>query len=305
MRRRLSAVLGAAGLLLALASSPSAAEQPAQAGWTPVVLPDGMQRDLQSVATGLRYRIFVSVPEGPAPAAGYPVIYVLDGNAAFPTLALMNRSVDRRSQRTGIGAAVVVGIGYASGEDFDVAGRARDYTPPAGAQVPSGQGGAEQFLDFIEQELKPLIAASHPIDPARQAIFGHSFGGLLVLHALFTRPAAFSTFLAASPSIWWQEQFILGELPALAERSAALPALPRVMISVGEREDDLPRGKLSPELLATLAKRPMVDAARRLAATLQGQAGWSEQVTFHLLAGEDHGSAWFPALSRALTIFLQ
>lgn len=297
--------LGTSAALLASAALPSFAAPGAQGGWQPAGLPQAQQLDLPSHRTGQRYRIFISVPETAAPAAGHPVLYVLDGNAAFPSIALMARTVARRSEVTGLHAPVVIGIGYASGEDFDSAARARDYTPSANGKAASGEGGADHFLDFIEQELKPLIQATAPIDVQRQALFGHSYGGLLTLHALFTRPTAFQTYVAASPSIWFADHYLLSELKAL---SAPRQHKARLLLTVGELEQSAaPPSARQPGRSAGRAERRMVDDARNLAVQLeaQQQALGLERVRFIALAHENHGSALFPALSRGLEFFLE
>lgn len=296
------------GLLFSPAGAalPPGPAAPPALDWAAVTLPAARQVDLSARATGHRYRIFVAPPPGPAPSTGYPVLYVLDGNASFPLAALLARNAAARSERTGQIAALVVGIGYPGERDFDVAARSRDYTPgscasPADA-LSAQTGCASAFLRFIETELKPLIAAQHPVDASRQALFGHSFGGLLVLHALFSQPQAFSTYLASSPSIWWQEQALFDALQQLALEPPQ--AATRVQISVGALEDQAPEGRLSPELQALLASRRMVEPARRLADRLRARPGWAERVDFHELAGEDHGSAWLGAMARGMRLFL-
>ena len=323
---RLPLFLGRAGLTLAMLATGlppawaegtahaaaraklDAAASPASSPWSSVQLPGTQQLDLQARKSRHRYRIFLSVPTTPAPAAGHPVLYVLDGNAAFPVAAFLSRAAARYSEVSGHAAPVVVGIGYTGDADFDVPARKRDYTVGATRpELATGEGGADRFLDFIEHELKPLIAAKHPVDPKRQALFGHSFGGLFVLHALFTRPHAFSTYLASSPSIWWNNKRVLEALPALQDlaRKADGKPLPRVQISVGALEDDPPKGKYSAEKLAMHAARPMVSEARSVAARLKAQPGWADQVTYHELAGEDHGAVWLPALSRGMQFFIE
>lgn len=302
--RRLSFAFCLGGLLLAAFALPVRADvQGAEPAWADVKLPAAQQLDLRAAGTGRRYRVFVSVPSSPPPATGYPVLYVLDGNAMFPVAAFLSRSVASRSHVTGQVAPLVVGIGYPGEADFDVASRQRDYTPGAGKPDASAtEGGADLLLDVIEKDLKPLIASRHRVDPARQALFGHSFGGLFVLHALFTRPAGFSTYLASSPSIWWRDRLVLGELDEKA-RSGAGPA-PRLQISVGALEDQLPGGRQTPEMRAMRASRPMVSEARGLAARLQGAPAWSGRVAYLELEGEDHGTAWLPAMTRGLRFFL-
>lgn len=275
--------------------------------WLAVTLPAAQQLDLQAQGSGQgsgqHYRIFLSVPEAPPPPGGYPVLYLLDGNAAFPVAAFLARGFASRREITGHPQVLVVGIGYPGEADFHVAQRLRDYTPSVSRpEAAAEEGGADRLLDFIEQQLKPLVASRYPVDPARQALFGHSLGGLFVLHALSTRPASFSTYLASSPSIWWDRHRVMNRLPAL-ERTAA-DLRPQVQISVGALEDDPPAGPIPADIRALLADRQMVAPARRAAQTLQALPGWHSRVVYHELAGEDHGPVWLPALSRGLRLFL-
>ena len=105
-----------------------------------------------------------------------------------------------------------------------------------------------------------------PVDGGRRALWGHSYGGVLVLHALFTRPDAFSTYTAADPSLWWGQGWLLEE-----ERSAAaLPSpAPRLLWWLGEGAPDRhppPLGR-DPAAVAAMAQAlqvistPMVLAA--------------------------------------------
>jgi predicted alpha/beta superfamily hydrolase len=290
-RRR---ILGAAAALTALATPLARAA----AEWQPATLHQARQLDITSPITGQTYRIFVSIPTAPPPPAGYPVIYALDGNATFPTLAVMARTILPR----GAALPVVVGIGYPGEFDYGM-GRGRDYTPPSGADGPAKEGGADLFLDFIERELKPLIATLAPLDPARQALYGHSYGGLCTLHALFTRPAMFQTYLAASPSIWYRERVVLGGMDGFGRRVAALPSKPSLMLAVGELEQPSTANGPLQGRDAIAAARRMVDNARELGERLQ-KTNTLARAQFHLLAHEDHGSATFPAMARGLEFFL-
>lgn len=301
--RYLKSTIGCFSLALA-ALSLSAPAVAGSGSWSAVVLAAAQQIDITSTQNGHPYRIFVSIPSSPPPAEGYPVLYVLDGNAAFPVAAFLARSATNRREVTGLPPPLVVGIGYQGDSDFDVKARQRDYTigqPQAGGTAT--EGGADRLLDFIEQEVKPMIAAKYQVNNRRQALFGHSFGGLLVLHALFTRPGSYSTFLASSPSIWWRDKLVLSELPNLIKTPKH--DLPRVQISVGALEDQPRKGHYPPQMLAMLAKRPMVTEARALAARLQQMPGGKLSVAYHELKGEDHGSAWLPAMTRGMQFFLE
>ena len=293
-------VLGAAAV--ATAGSLIAPLARAADGWRTATLPLGQQRDFKSAITGQDYRIFISVPSVAAPAGGFPVLYALDGNATFPTLALLGRLRGGRARDPGRVPPVIVGIGYAVDQPYSIA-RGRDYTPPTGSAGPATEGGVELFLDFIERELKPLVATLAPLDPARQALYGHSYGGLCTLHALFTRPAMFQTYLAASPSIWYGEQAVLANEKGLGKRVAALPSKPSLMMTVGELEQPAANAAPLDAHAAVAAKRRMVSEARELAARLDAGKTLA-RVQFQVLPHENHGSAMFPAMARGLEFFL-
>lgn len=267
--------------------------------------------------SGAEFRIFVARPLLPPPPAGYPVIYMLDGNAAFGTMTEAVRLQSARPQATGVEPAVVVGIGYPTDLPLDLERRTFDYTPevdrtalsprPDGSPWPP-TGGAAAFLDFIEDELKPMISAELPVDPHRQALFGHSFGGLFTLYALFKKPHAFRAYIAGSPSIWFGDRAILAaerDLPALLRDGAADL---RVMIAVGALEQTLSPGEqqapAGARRAAWIEKNRMVDNARELAERLEGLAPRGVRVAYEEFPGENHVSVIPALISRALRFAL-
>ena len=202
----------------------------------PVAMEKAEQWTMRS-KSGRIFEISVARPSGPAPEHGYPVMYVLDPSTAFATL------VDTtRNQEQMFGPVVVVGVGYAS--DAEIENRSYDLTPltdpkdlPEGPPAGWGAtGGNDAFLSFLVDELKPAIAKTVAVDPARQALFGHSLGGLFVLHVLFTHEEAFDTYIAGSPSIWWGKKSILNEVPAFKVRQEKSKTTRRLLITVGELE---------------------------------------------------------------------
>jgi hypothetical protein len=104
----------------------------AQRAASAVALPGTERHVLRASATQREYHIMVSRPIGNPPSpSGYPVIYMLDANAAFATMAEAVGLRSRRPEVTGIVPSVVVGIGYATDEPFDPVARTYDCTPPA------------------------------------------------------------------------------------------------------------------------------------------------------------------------------
>lgn len=67
--------------VLLLSSWPGAVGPEEEPPAVPVTIPGASRFDVASKA-GQPYRIFVYVPDAPAPAAGYPVMYALDGNSS-------------------------------------------------------------------------------------------------------------------------------------------------------------------------------------------------------------------------------
>ncbi|QIB34857.1 alpha/beta hydrolase [Ancylobacter pratisalsi] len=293
----------------------------------PVLLPDAQWFDLEPetrapMADGAPYRIFVALPRTPAPAGGFPVVYMLDANAGFASLVEVMRRGAVRPQATGIEEAVIVGIGYPDGDDHR-ARRSFDYTagpsreaPGHGAPGPDGaQGGAQErrfggrdgFLGFIENTLKPRIATLAAIDTARQTLFGHSLAGWFTLDVMTRDTDAFATYVAVSPSIWWDEARLIEGLGALTGRPV------RLALMVGEWEQALaPWQESHPEageMSQRRARRAMVDRSRDFAArfvqtVVTNGDGVPGEVRFELLAGEDHASVLAPAMARALRFAL-
>lgn len=191
------------------------------------------------------YRLFVSVPEGDAPKEGFPVVYLMDGNAFFSAAvtaskALMHPRFEHKQ------AAIIIGLGYPIEGTHDIERRWFDLTPPT-AQAPALPkkhmeffktikfGGAEQTLSLLVDQIRPWLAAQYPINPAQQILFGHSLGGLFTLYALHTRPDAFQGYGAISPSLWWNE----GYLKPMLESQDPTPRKDKQLLMImGAEEQD-------------------------------------------------------------------
>jgi len=289
------AVLGL-GAALAL---PGCALRPTLEGAPPVALPDTRQVDI--AAGGHTHRIMLAVPPAPPPAQGWPVLYVLDGNLLFTPTAQLMRNRFARGPGVPTQGAVVVGLGYAGAQVLDLDARTWDYTPPAPGPATDErgrrEGGADVFLDFLDATVRPLVERAARVDAARQTLFGHSYGGLCVLHALFTRPGAFQNYVAASPSVWWRSGFILQEQARfLAERRADAPTL-RLWVSQGEREAELPA---DPARAAIARERRGTDRLHTLLDGLRGAPALD--LRFTTFPGADHGGAMLPAAQQALAL---
>lgn len=247
-----------------LASVPAHAQSTVRAG---EVRPYSLERstifDVEA-QDGDSYAVMVAWPEGEAPAAGWPVLYVLDGEDNFAIFALTARRLARARERSGIEPGIIVGI--AAGP---LARRVYDYTPPvAGYAIAAGRpaaglrtGGAEAFIDMLEVRVMPQVRRRWPVDPHRETLAGHSFGGLLAIHAMLTRPAMVDQVVAVSPSFWFGDGLLTREAAAAAGTGP-------IHIFTGEKEQGA--ASAAEDFAATLRSRP--GAGPIHAADLAGQS---------------------------------
>jgi len=247
----------------------------------PVTLDSTEQWMMQS-AEGREYRIMISLPEGDVPyTGGYPVIYLLDGNAYFPAFHAAKRAQKR------LRGSILVAIGYPSDTPLDFVRRAFDLSPPAPpARNDPPQGGQELFLDFIEKRLMPKVAERFKVDQDQRSLVGHSFGGMFGVYTLFTRPTLFQHVVAVSPSLWWQDRYLLEPERAFSKRAHA--------------------GQLNlthSSLTLLMGERDLVQSiqdARALQGRLQDLSQYGLRSDFQIEAGEDHMSVPFRVATRVL-----
>jgi len=297
-----------------------------------VTIPHTRRVDFKSKVNGRYYSISIGLPFDPPPQNGYRVLYVLDGYAYFGSATEAVRINGNAP------ATVVVGIGYPDSPEFIESvlahhgaltphmaalapiwaavtlGRCFDLSLPASDEVLAPMqmgltskdvGGLDNFLKTIETEVKPRVADIVAIDSSNQAIFGHSLGGLAVLHALFTEPNAFRTFVAASPSIHWGRNAVLAgeERFSAAVRDGA--ARPRVLLTMGADEDVVVPTSGADSKAVEEARRQsrMVETAGDLSVRLQALRGTSpyEVEDYAVFPRQGHGISPWPALGRAIS----
>jgi len=130
---------------------------------------------------------------------------------------------------------------------------------------------------------------------------------LFTLHTLFQNPGAFDYFIASSPSIWWNDRFLLQEEEEFRRHGQQLTSKPSLMMFVGGEEQDPPRkrGESDDEYEERRKRhleRTMVDDSLEMHERLQA-SGRLQRLSFHVYDGEDHGTVIACSLSRGLTTF--
>ncbi|MEM9931088.1 MAG: alpha/beta hydrolase-fold protein, partial [Bacteroidota bacterium] len=142
--------------------------------------------------------LHVYLPRGYRKAKkNYPVIYLLDGGSNFHHTTA---SADFLARRGRIPEMIVIGLP-------NTGQRTRDLTPPTatGKEDFPTAGGADNMLRFITDEVMPHMKANYRVSDYKLLI-GHSFGGLFATHTLLHHPGIFNSYIAISPSLWWDEQ---------------------------------------------------------------------------------------------------
>ncbi|GAB1316776.1 Alpha/Beta hydrolase protein [Madurella fahalii] len=172
--------------------------------------------NVSNAAKNLTYQIGVSWPfeweSREAANKSALTMYVIDGNALGMTASegfKRRKPVDPPQPDS-----VVVSIGYPLTDSvYDFTRRSIDFRPP----LPEPQdppSGADDFIDFLDGVLRPWVRSTVFPNVAftRDALYGHSFGGLFVIYALITHPELFDTFISASAAINWNNGSILDDV---------------------------------------------------------------------------------------------
>ena len=179
----------------------------------------------QSADQQRRYKVWLGLPR--QASAVSPALFMLDGNSAMSYL-----SEDLLRQLATHEAPVLVAIGYDTNLPFDTAARALDYTPAdetgkitADPRQPERlSGGSAHFREVLFNQIQPWVAGQAKLDPQRQALWGHSYGGLFVLDSLM-HAQYFSHYFAASPSLSWADGRILKNMQIKAAPSGQTQSL--------------------------------------------------------------------------------
>lgn len=162
----------------------------------------------------------------------YPVFYLQDGQNIFSTHGnwfkkwnidyIMPGLFEERS----VEKMIVVGITHLNRREYE-------FTPTLDTLINDG-GGAEDFISFMVNELKPLIEKTYRVkkDVENTAIGGSSLGGLITLQTAISRSDAFGKFAVISPSLWWDFGVMLEKVRAWTPRIGSL----KLWVDIGLRE---------------------------------------------------------------------
>jgi predicted alpha/beta superfamily hydrolase len=175
----------------------------------------------------------------------YPVLYMPDGGMEedFPHVA---NDVDAAIRAGEMRPVIVVGI-----ENTE---RRRDMTGPTEVEedrkIAPHVGGSAAFRSFIRDELMPEIGR-RVRGNGQTAIVGESLAGLFVVETFLLEPGMFDTYIALSPSLWWNGQALVRG--ARERWTARSPAGRTLYLSVAGDDDRGDEVKAFAEVLRSAA----------------------------------------------------
>lgn len=259
---------------------------------------------MQDDASGKAFTITVSAPKEGKYLERLPVIYVLDGDYHFNTVVEAVQFHATTHPQAQLRDAIIVGIGYPNGTDI-WSSRALDLTSaPTSVALPPGFGEDHDLRRFITQTLRPKMNDNFPVDETREALFGHSFGGLFTLNTLRETSDAFDIYIAASPSLWWADKhFVRTQAPALAAQLASGEKALLLMVGRLEQPEGPAEKPARPSPLPGFDDRAQVDDVKQLEAMIERTTG--REVPVVIFAGETHTSVVPAAASRAVRFVLE
>ena len=193
--------------------------------WAAARLPVLQELVIDSVVLGEKRNLVIYLPAGYQNSQErYPVLYLTDGDIQGPHTA---GTVDYLAKFEQMPPMIVVGIVNPPET------RARDLTvTPSEKQNPNQLENADRFLSFVENEVIPFVKQQYrALD--YQVLSGTSHGGQFAINALLKRPGLFNDVIAISPSLYWNNQQLLG-LAELALKSDQLQG--RLYVSIANEE---------------------------------------------------------------------
>jgi predicted alpha/beta superfamily hydrolase len=193
--------------------------------WAAARLPVLQELTIDSAVLGEKRDLVIYLPEGYQNSQDrYPVLYLTDGGIQGPHTA---GTVDYLAKFEQMPPMIVVGI--VNPRDT----RERDLTVTSAEKQNAKQlKNADRFLAFVEQEVIPLVKERYrTLD--YQALSGTSHGGQFAINALVKRPGLFHAVIAISPSLYSDNQQLLG----LAEQALINDQLQgRLYVSIANEE---------------------------------------------------------------------
>ena len=215
-----------------LGSEPQAPEPPSELTTKSQLI----HYEFPSAVLGHTRKILIYLPPGfQKTGPKCATVYIQDGQnvfdprtAAFGVDWAMHRAADKAIAENRVRPLVIVAI-YNSKQRF------AEYTPTPDPRHKGG--GAQQYLKFIIEELRPYIESTYNTSQASSdtCIMGSSLGGLLALYAGWRHPDKFGLVGSLSPSLWWGGRDLITAIGGAPDKADS-PC--KIYVDMGTRESN-------------------------------------------------------------------
>ncbi|MFT4839463.1 MAG: putative alpha/beta superfamily hydrolase [Oleispira sp.] len=245
---------------------------------------------------GRNYQLYISFPTNYSTkdTITYPVLYVLDGEYAFPTTRGTREILDWGNK---IEDVIIVGIGSGLNflswynDRFDDYTTSRDtvwendanYGKNAILKGSFTTGGAAEFLKSIKTEIIPFVDNNYKTNSDR-GITGHSAGGLFTAYCLINSDGYFTRFGISSPSFWWDNNKLLNQSVTQFRKNKIwdIPQT-KIFISCGEYEGIR-----------------FIPSMQKIQTSLENADYQNIELSCQIFDGESHLSVWPANISKTL-----
>jgi len=160
------------------------------------------EQDIHYDITNITYQYNVYLPEGYSETnKSYPVIYVTD--AQWGADERFAHVIEKKQKD-------IIVVGITQGPEGQ---RTTDFLLP----------GSSQYLDFFAREFIPLVESQYRIDTSNRTLYGHSYDGVLIRHALISQVSTslFQNFISSDGSFMVENE-AYQQLEADAFKKASL-----------------------------------------------------------------------------------
>jgi uncharacterized protein len=239
---------------------------------TPLVIGETFTINSKILGETRRINVYMPPDYTASPNAPLPVLYMPDGgvNEDFLHVAgLVQVSVGNGTMRP----FLLVGI-----ENTE---RRRDLTGATenenDKKIAPRVGGSAAFRKFIRDELMPQIKRRYRTT-VEAAIVGESLAGLFVVETFLLEPDLFDVYIAFDPSLWWNNQKLVGEA---GEQLRARPKLAKTLY------------------LASSDEKTIAELTGRFADVLGKNAPTALRWHYEKMPNEKHSTIYHPAALKA------
>lgn len=183
--------------------------------------------------------LFILIPPGYKKEEDktYPVFYMNDGQNLFSTHGNWFKKWDldivvkNMLEKGHMEEIFIVGVANTNKRGYE-------YTPTYDMLEGNG-GGANLYMKFLLEEVKPLIESSYRVKKERDflAFGGSSLGGILTLYGAIKYSHVFSKFAVISPSLWWD----FGVMFDFTRNWEVEPSNIKIWLDIGRKEGTVTR----------------------------------------------------------------